>query len=321
LWAAVRFGPGGISLTLLTTTLVAVWAGARAHGPFAGMPPAESVLAFQIFLSVVGIPLLCLAAVIEERRRAQEALAERLRFEELLSRLSGSFVHLSVSGTDAAFATSLRELGLFLGVDRLVVYRLSRDSDEVLSAYSWIRPGAVVVPPLATIEGFPGCTPSSSPSARSPSRESRRPGARGARRGDDANARGALDARAAARGGGGVLGCLSFVMFTAERAWPDELIQRLRLVAEVFARALAQKDADEAIRASETLKSAILASLTSGVAVLDRAGAWWPSTRAGPGSRRSPRPGAARLAWVRATSRAAAAPASRVGGRRARRSS
>ena len=273
LWAAVRFGPGGISLTLLTTTLVAVWAGARAHGPFAGMPPAESVLAFQIFLSVVGIPLLCLAAVIEERRRAQEALAERLRFEELLSRLSGSFVHLSVSGTDAAFATSLRELGLFLGVDRLAVYRLSRDSDEVLSAYSWIRPGAVVVPPLATIEGVPWMRAQLF---------AERPIA--IARVEDAPAHAARDVETMrTRGvrstlvlplvaGGGVLGCLSFVMFTAERAWPDELIQRLRLVAEVFARALAQKDADEAIRASETLKSAILASLTSGVAVLDRAG-------------------------------------------------
>ena len=57
---------------------------------------------------------------------------------------------------------------------------------------------------------------------------------------------------------------------TAERAWPDELVQRLQLVGEVFASALARKEAEEALRASELMKSAILASLPSGVAVLDR---------------------------------------------------
>ena len=41
---------------------------------------------------------------------------------------------------------------------------------------------------------------------------------------------------------------------------------------EVFANALAQKEAEDALRSSEVMKSAILASLASGVAVLDRHG-------------------------------------------------
>ena len=49
-------------------------------------------------------------------------------------------------------------------------------------------------------------------------------------------------------------------------------MQRLHLVAEVFANALARKEAEDALRASELMKSAILASLSSSVAVLDRAG-------------------------------------------------
>src|SRR5262249_47127254 len=65
LWAAVRFGVGGLSITLLMSTLVALWAGAREHGPFALLPPAAAVGAFQLFLGVVGVPLLCLAAVIK----------------------------------------------------------------------------------------------------------------------------------------------------------------------------------------------------------------------------------------------------------------
>jgi integral membrane sensor domain MASE1 len=86
LWTAVRFGPGGASLSLLATTLIAIHAAAHGRGPFTTLPPAESVLALQIWLSVSAIPLLCLAGLIEERRRNQQALAERLRFEELLAR-------------------------------------------------------------------------------------------------------------------------------------------------------------------------------------------------------------------------------------------
>jgi len=46
----------------------------------------------------------------------------------------------------------------------------------------------------------------------------------------------------------------------------------LRLAGEVFANALARKENEDALRASELMKSAILRSLPSGVAVLDRSG-------------------------------------------------
>src|SRR6185369_14745379 len=69
-----------------------------------------------------------------------------------------------------------------------------------------------------------------------------------------------------------ILGCLACVTLTVERVWSDELVQRLRLVGEIFANALAQKEADETVRESELMKSAILASLSSNVAVLNREG-------------------------------------------------
>src|SRR2546426_3162527 len=48
---------------------------------FRSMTPqaAQAVLSLQILLSTTTIPLMCLAAVIEERRQASEALAARLR--------------------------------------------------------------------------------------------------------------------------------------------------------------------------------------------------------------------------------------------------
>jgi C4-dicarboxylate-specific signal transduction histidine kinase len=69
-----------------------------------------------------------------------------------------------------------------------------------------------------------------------------------------------------------VLGSLGFARPAADGPWSDELRQRLHLVGEVFANALARKETEDALRASEAMKSAILGSLTNGVAVLDRDG-------------------------------------------------
>src|SRR4051812_40668844 len=75
LWAAVRFGPLGSSVSLLVTTLVAIWGATHARGPFTALP--DYVPSLQIFLSVIAVPLMCLAALVEERRRVGDALAER----------------------------------------------------------------------------------------------------------------------------------------------------------------------------------------------------------------------------------------------------
>src|SRR4029434_2095829 len=74
LWSMVRFGPLGTSLSLLVTALIAMWAASQGYGPFAGLPPGESALTFQLSLIVVAIPLMCLAALIKEQRRSEAAL-------------------------------------------------------------------------------------------------------------------------------------------------------------------------------------------------------------------------------------------------------
>src|SRR5262249_52166009 len=141
LWAAVRFGPGGASLSLLATTLLAIWAASHGRGPFAGLPLAESVFTLQIFLTVVAIPIMCLAALIEERRRAEAALEDRLRFEELLSALAGAFVRLFGHAMDEAFATSLRHVGEFFGLDRLVLLDLAEDGKDLIVVHAWEAAG------------------------------------------------------------------------------------------------------------------------------------------------------------------------------------
>ena len=67
LWAAVRFGSLGTSTALSIVGFLAIWSASLGHGPFSGGTAEQNTLSIQIFLIVLSIPMLFLAAVIEER--------------------------------------------------------------------------------------------------------------------------------------------------------------------------------------------------------------------------------------------------------------
>jgi len=71
LWATVRFGPQGLSTALLLVMFLAIGGATHGQGPFVENSAAANALSIQGFLIVVSIPLMALAAVIEERRRAE----------------------------------------------------------------------------------------------------------------------------------------------------------------------------------------------------------------------------------------------------------
>jgi PAS domain S-box-containing protein len=73
LWAAVRFGVGGISASLLAVALLAA-GGADASGLFVARAPAAAVATLQLFLIALGAPAFCLAALVQERERDAAAL-------------------------------------------------------------------------------------------------------------------------------------------------------------------------------------------------------------------------------------------------------
>jgi signal transduction histidine kinase len=50
---------------------------------------------------------------------------------------------------------------------------------------------------------------------------------------------------------GSVVGAIGFSSFHRHRSWPEHLVQRLRLVGDIFTNALARKRADEALKARE----------------------------------------------------------------------
>ena len=76
IWAALRFGLGGISVSMLIITFEAIWGTMRGHGPFLAQTPAENALALQLFLLMTATPLMLLAVVIQQERRSKEALRQ-----------------------------------------------------------------------------------------------------------------------------------------------------------------------------------------------------------------------------------------------------
>ena len=74
LWAAVRLGPLGLTSSLVLVVALAIWGAIHGQGPFVANSPEENARSVQLFLIAVAVPLLLFAAVMEERRKAQEAL-------------------------------------------------------------------------------------------------------------------------------------------------------------------------------------------------------------------------------------------------------
>ena len=73
LWAAVRFGALGVGTSILVVMFMAISGATHGQGPFVTNSAADNALSIQGFLIVTSIPLMSLAAVLAERRQAEQS--------------------------------------------------------------------------------------------------------------------------------------------------------------------------------------------------------------------------------------------------------
>ncbi len=71
-WTAFRFGQRETATAALVLAVFAIWGTLRGFGPFVGETQNESLLLLQAFMGITDLMALALAAVVEERRRAEE---------------------------------------------------------------------------------------------------------------------------------------------------------------------------------------------------------------------------------------------------------
>jgi integral membrane sensor domain MASE1 len=75
MWTAVRFGLFGTSLLGSAVALIAVRETASGRGPFVQFAPLENSALLQVFLGLISLTGMVLAAVVRERQAAENALA------------------------------------------------------------------------------------------------------------------------------------------------------------------------------------------------------------------------------------------------------
>jgi PAS domain-containing protein len=76
IWAAFRFGRRGTTAAICFVAAMASWSTGRGSGPFQGGTIQMSLLLLQVFVSVLALSSLTLAAVVRERQRGAAALEE-----------------------------------------------------------------------------------------------------------------------------------------------------------------------------------------------------------------------------------------------------
>ncbi|MGO4395456.1 ATP-binding protein [Variovorax sp. M-6] len=193
-------------------------------------------------------------------------LQDLLRFERLLSDLSATFIAVPVHDIDGAIEQSLARIVKALDIDRSTLTRVFTLTGSARVTHSYAVDG------IAPVQRFLAAR-DSNPWALSMA-IANRPVAFS--RLDDLPPEASVDKASWRRIGlkshvmmpimvaGQLHGALNFGSVRVEREWPDELLCRMRLLAEIFGSALARKRAQEELELAigfERLASSILASL------------------------------------------------------------
>src|SRR5437588_8646179 len=85
LWAAFRFGPRGVSTSMMPLAAISIWGTIHGYGAFANYPINERLLFLQAYVADLAITTLSLAAIVTERKSAGRHLAGSLSVTRILA--------------------------------------------------------------------------------------------------------------------------------------------------------------------------------------------------------------------------------------------
>jgi len=180
----------------------------------------------------------------------RKELEARLTFETLLAELSTRFAALSADQLDGAIEDAQRRIVEALGIDRSTLFQYMEECKEVLLTHFWVRPGLTPhTQGLSAKEHYPWAfekimmqrdtirfsSLDELPPEAARDMESLR------KVGQKSNVTFPLIVE------GAVIGALAFGTVQEERVWPEGLVARLRLVADLFANLLARKRSEESL--------------------------------------------------------------------------
>jgi two-component system, LuxR family, sensor kinase FixL len=194
-----------------------------------------------------------------------EDLEARLRFEMLLTDLSAHFINLPADQVDGEIGEAQRRVCECLGIDFSSLWQWTDDPHSLTLTHLYRPPGGPPLPEAYNArEMFPWrmqqmlagiiipiCTENLPPEAAIDQEQLRYFGIKSSL------------TFPLSPGGGPLIGAISFNYMREGPTWPEALVRRLGLVAQIFANALARKHADEKLREGEERLS--LATESAGV--------------------------------------------------------
>jgi PAS domain S-box-containing protein len=187
-----------------------------------------------------------------QRRRAQAQLAERLRFEEMLSALSARFVNLPQERVNAEIKSVLESISKGCELDRVSVFEISEEDQKLHLVHAYIDAKNAAPPSQIQFEWLPWVRQKL---LNAETLTFSDPDDLPAEAGEERNfmrAQGVVSlAVIPLSTGEKTLGVLSLAMLRHRKKWPQELMRQCRLVADVLANALERKRQEESLMQAE----------------------------------------------------------------------
>lgn len=201
---------------------------------------------------------------ITQRKHDEQVLSDRLRFDDLLTRVSAEFIALPSSQVDAAIERTLEVIGRSLEVDRGWYLQANRNDPGLFFTHEWCADGVHAnrhdgAAAFFSAEEYPWTwnrllsgTPVtvSCPDDYPPEAQAER---------DFAIAQGVQSLVSVFLDVDGVtVGVLGFETVKRRRIWSDEVVNQLKLLDQVITNAVVRKKADTALRESKELLQTFL---------------------------------------------------------------
>ncbi|RLE30435.1 MAG: Fis family transcriptional regulator [Acidobacteria bacterium] len=205
---------------------------------------------------------------ISELAQKRKAMEARLDFEQMVAEISGTMAGLRADAIDGALSQALGQLGLFVGAGRALISEVTEQSQFRIT-HSWSATGieamlvgsvwAAMAPGIlkTLLNGKTFCVSRPEEIAALPDEDF------------------AVDKRSLREAGttahlsipikigGQVIGVLSFGVLSGPHLWPSPIVDRLKVLAEVFGNAFTRRDSERKLRSTlievEALKNRLLA--------------------------------------------------------------
>jgi signal transduction histidine kinase len=176
--------------------------------------------------------------------------SEALEFEDLLAELSATFVRLPPEQVDQELTQWLLRIGLFLKIDRSTLAQVNSANGEVLVTHQWAREGVRENPiGLKTAQVMPWLTGrilAGELTVLSSEMDLPAEAVKDLEWGRLVGFKSLV--QVPFKIGGVIVGAITFGAILRERTWSPRIVQRLRLVAEVFGGALERQRSTAEIR-------------------------------------------------------------------------